>query len=179
MDKDVPNTDRKPPFEEAARGAYPRLFKAALVLVDSQADAEDAVQETLVKAWRYYEKFRGESSAMTWMYRILVTEAARSRRKRKAPAALDAIPETASAADGPDATAELDEQSRAVLAALRRLPRRQREIVSLFYLEELAYAEIAAALGVSVGTVKSTLHNAREAMRAALGVGERLKECRR
>jgi RNA polymerase sigma-70 factor, ECF subfamily len=156
----------KPAFEEAAKTAYPTLFAAAVILTESRADAEDAVQETLVRACASYDKFRGESAPTTWMYRILVRVATSGREKAKPAKPYPAG--FASNAPGPEAIAALDDEKRRIIAALRELPRRQREIVTLFYLEEVPRAEIAEALGVTEEAVKIALRRARAALRRAL-----------
>ncbi len=169
MDARTVKSNGKPTFDEALKAAYPSLFRAAIVFLGNRADAEDAVQETALRAYRAYGSFRGESTPTTWMYRILAGVAAEPKRRRRTPADFD---EAAHVAEHrgrrPDETAEERDESRAVLRVLGGLPERQREIVTLFYLEGLKYDEVAKALGVSVGTVKSTLSRAREAIRAAL-----------
>ncbi len=159
---------KKPTFEEAAKAAYPTLFAAAMVLTANRADAEDAVQETLTRACAAYGSFRGESAPATWMYRILVRVTAKERAGHEAAEVeYDKVP---SLNPPPDALAALGEEVAMVLDVLRSLPRRQREIATLFYLEELSYAEIAEALEVSQETVRAALRRARASLRKALGV---------
>ena len=167
-------------FEDAARAAYPALWKAAFVLLDNSADAEDAVQETILRACRAYGSFRGGSSPTTWMYAILMRVAADFRRGRRPMEALDEDRRHLPARTmTPDALAEADDESRRLLEHLRALPHRQKEIVTLFYLEDLSYQQVAGALGVSVGTVKSALSRARAALRETLTAGgaERKVDC--
>jgi RNA polymerase sigma-70 factor (ECF subfamily) len=158
-------------FEKAVRSAYPTLYRAAVVLTGNTADAEDAVQETLMKAFRAYGTFRGEASPTTWMYRILVREAGRIRRKAT-PRPLAEIEEHTDGGPNPDREVGRRDEYREALRLLRGLPERQKEIMTLFYLEDLNYTETADALGVSVGTVKSALSRARAALRERLARGE-------
>ncbi len=167
----------KPDIEEALREASQKLYKAATVLCPNMQDAEDALQDTLLAACRSYASFRGSSSPTTWMYRILLREAARKRRARAHdpfhPSAADTL---ASDEKSPFEAAESSDEYRALLAALRMLPPRQGEIATLFYLEGLSYVQLADALGISVGTVKSALSRARTSLREKLEQRAAIKE---
>lgn len=154
-------------FEEAVRSAYPTLYRAAVVLTGNAADAEDAVQETLFRAFKAYGTFRGESSATTWMYRILIREAGRIRRNAR-PTAQMQIEAPLMDTRNPHGAASQSDEFRRALAILRDLAERQREMVTLFYLEDLSYREVADTLGVSIGTVKSALSRARTVLRERL-----------
>lgn len=166
----------KPGFEEASKAAYPMLFAAAVVLAGSRADAEDAVQETLLRACAAYDKFRGDSSPATWMYAILTRTVAKMHKKpARQPDDIDCV-ELASVSPGPDARAEADDERRRVLSALRSLPPRQREIATLFYLEEIPKKAVADALCVTEDAVKIALRRARSALRDALGISQARKE---
>ena len=142
-----------------------------MVLTDNRADAEDAVQECVLKACEAYESFRGDSSPTTWMYRILVNVAARRRqneaRRPRVPLD-DRMRDSLKSPVRPDLAAEQSDELLSVLCCLRALPPRQREIAALFYLEDLSYAQVAGALGISVDTVKSALCRARQALRREL-----------
>jgi RNA polymerase sigma-70 factor (ECF subfamily) len=163
-----------PAVEDSVRAAYPTLWRAAMVLVDARADAEDAVQETVARAVAAYDGFRGESSPTTWMCRILVGIAGEIRRKKQRARQAERGEAEARKASEPVRGLEDREDLQAVLESLRSLPERQREAATLFYLEQLSYSEIAAALGISVGTVKSAISRARATIRSSLKVrGER------
>jgi len=169
MNSNPTHPDRRRDFADAARTAYPMLARAAAVLLENQADAEDAVQEAILRAYRAYGSFRGESSFATWVYTILTRVAADFRRGHRPAEALDEARHVLPARTAPpDALAESDDESRALLEHLRALPHRQKEIVTLFYLDSLSYREVAEALGISVGTVKSALSCARAALREGL-----------
>jgi RNA polymerase sigma factor (sigma-70 family) len=178
MKSNRPNAQVRPEFAEAAKAAYPVLAKAAQVLLEERADAEDAVQEALLRACRAYGEFRWNSSATTWMYTILTRVAADFRRRRGTEALGETGASIPAQEPGPEAEAELRDESDRLLARLRTLPHRQREIVTLFYLEGLSYQGTAEALGISVGTVKSALSRARAALREELGEdAERSVDC--
>ncbi len=160
--------DRNQDFEAAAEAAYPALGRAATILCWSRSDVEDVVQETMLRAFKAYGSFRGDSSFLTWAYAILarVAQAANRRHVNRLPSDL--------ANDQPlplppvDRAVVAEEDARCLIDAIRSLPDRQREMVTLHFLEHFRYAEIADALGVSVGTVKATLFEAKVSLRRAL-----------
>jgi RNA polymerase sigma-70 factor (ECF subfamily) len=129
---------------------------------------EDVVQETLVRAFRSYESFRGDCSFFTWAYSILARVASETNR-RSARGIPDEVAFSWVQQPGiVEDTVALEEDARRVVDAIRVLPERQRQMVTLHFLEDLSYKEIARALDVSVGTVKATLFAARSALRPIL-----------
>ncbi len=159
---------RESAFEAAAARAYPSLVRAATVLCWSPADVEDVVQETMLRAFKSYGSFRGGSSFFTWAYTILARAAQAANLARAKALPDDYVLSLPQALPPADRAVVLNEEARAVVDAIRALPDRQREMVTLRYLEDLNYAQIAAALAVSVGTVKATLFEAKLALRSAL-----------
>jgi RNA polymerase sigma-70 factor (ECF subfamily) len=150
-------------FEVLVRTYQHRIFAIALRMLGSRAEAEDAAQEVFLRVHRSIREFRGEAKLSTWLYAItsrlcLNRLASSSRRHRHDDDLLDEIP-----AGDPDAVARLER--RELEAALRRaiaeLPPERRIVVALRDVEGLAYEEIAAALGLELGTVRSRLHRAR------------------
>lgn len=138
-----------------------RLFALALRLTGRRSDAEDVVQDTFLRAWRGLEGFRAESSVGTWLYRIALNRCrdAFARRRPEEPE----VEGVAEVREG-DALAR-----RGLEAALAALPEGYREVLLLHDVMELEHPEIAAILGVEVGTSKSQLHKARARMRELLG----------
>jgi RNA polymerase sigma-70 factor (ECF subfamily) len=159
---------RKKDFETAAEEAYPALARAATVLCWSQADVEDVVQEALLRAFKSYGAFRGDSSFFTWAYAILSRAAQAANRAHTKGVPSDYALSQPQHLPPVDRAVVLNEDARAVIEAIRSLPERQREMVTLRFLEDLGYAEIAATLAVSVGTVKATLFEAKMSLRSAL-----------
>jgi len=150
------------------------LFRLALSLAATRADAEDIVQETFLGAYRGMRKFDARASVKTWLKRILVRQAARtwnkSRASRKA-LALEAVdaeprPSAASVREGM-ATGGVDRKID-IAAVLKTLPREYREILVLREFEQMSYTEIAESLGVPQGTVESRLHRARTELKSRL-----------
>jgi RNA polymerase sigma-70 factor (ECF subfamily) len=158
-------------FERAVNEVYPALVRSAHLLCWSAQDVEDVVQETMLQSLRGYGSFQGRSSPLTWCYTILARVAwAANRRRLRAPASYARVQ-----ADGlPPVDAALieDETSRLIVNAIRALPDRQREVLTLHFLQDLSYAEIADALGIAVGTVKATIHAAKSSLRKTLAARE-------
>lgn len=132
--------------------------------------AEDVAQEAFLKAYRGLDRFRDDATLSTWFYRILVNEARSHRRWRAVRQRWGALWNGADAE--PDAEApsvETDPALRRRLgAAIERLPRGQREVFVLVYLEGFTLEQTAAQLGKALGTVKAHLHRGLHAMRREL-----------
>jgi RNA polymerase sigma-70 factor, ECF subfamily len=147
------------------------LFRLAVSLCGSAADADDVLQETFAGAFRSLRRFEGRSSVKTWLSRILVTQAALWRRGKGARRAMSLSEGTAgqepaapARGTGPDRVAwRMDLQ-----AALDKLSHDHREVIVLRELQGLSYDEIAQALGIPRGTVESRLFRARAELREHL-----------
>lgn len=139
------------------------LFRTAMSLTgNNRADAEDLVQATLVKTYLAWEKIADAGALDTYVRRIMVnTHISGWRRRRVDEYPTDELPEEP--IDGHITHCELHE---VVQRALDRLPRRMRAAVMLRYFDDMSEPEIAAALGISVGTVKSTVARAVAKLRA-------------
>lgn len=149
------------PHEEIA-------FRVAYVIARNAADAEDATQDALVKAWRALGRFRADEPLRPWLLRIVANEARNRRRSagRREQLALRAVAASSGeAAPSPEETV-LDADGRArLLAALERLPDDAREVLACRYLLDLSEDETAAALGLPAGTVKSRSARALDRLR--------------
>ncbi len=159
-------------FDDEALPHLDLLYRVALRLTGDPAAAEDLVQDTILKALRGWSSFRPGSNARAWLVTILRNQFINGwRRVRRAPSQVDveAIPEVADNHD-PDPEgrffAELVDDE--VVAALRALPDDFREVVLLSDLEGLPYAEVAEALHIPVGTVKSRLFRGRRILQGSL-----------
>src|SRR5690348_15538363 len=138
-------THRKRDFESQLQAVYLPLLRSAAVLCWSRDDVEDVVQETLLQALRSAHSFGGRSSLLTWAYVILARVAGTAnekRRRRHFPSSRDlsTVPDVLPPVDS---RVIADEESRALTNAIRTLPQRQREMVTLHFLEDLSYAQIA------------------------------------
>jgi RNA polymerase sigma factor (sigma-70 family) len=133
------------------------------------ADAEDAVQDAFVKAWRASGSFRTGAPIRPWLLTIVANEARNRRRSagRRTHLALRAATEEPSggAAPSPEAALLSTEQRSALLAAVDELPEEQRDVVALRYFLDLSEADVAETLGIPPGTVKSRTARALERLR--------------
>jgi len=155
-------------FTVLARDAGTRLDRAARLILRDPELARDAVQEALIRAWRDLKGLRDPDRFDAWLHRLTVNaclDIARHRRRRVIEVELDPI-------DMPDvvdmAGALADREI--VDAAMRRLDEGGRAIVVLHYFLGMPLTDVAGALGVPVGTVKSRLHRALGEMRAGVEI---------
>jgi len=148
-----------------------RVFTIAVRICRHHEDARDVTQDVFVTAFRSLARFRGDAQLSTWLHRVAVNaslDLVRRRGRREGPG-LEEIAESPSAEPGPESTAIDAVHAREVHRALGRIPADQRAVVVLHDLQGLDYAEVAEALEVPVGTVKSRLHRARLALALELG----------
>ncbi|MFD3874845.1 RNA polymerase sigma factor [Streptomyces sp. NPDC058623] len=145
------------------------LLALAHHLLGNQAEAEDAVQDAFLAAWRQLPEFRHSASFGTWMYRI-VTNRCLNTRRRPRTLPLDAVPEPAAHEPGssPPRIAETDAATVALFQALRELNPEQRACWVLRELHGLHYEEIAHVTGTSEQTVRGRLFRARHALQEAM-----------
>ncbi len=152
-------------------------------LLDDGRDREEVCQDALVRAIRHIGAWRGEARLATWIARIAHRAALQRLRRRRIPLLEDLTPYegdntetlTNRIADvSPDALTALGVRLRdeRVRAAVHSLPPLHRSAVTLFYLEEMSVAEVATAMDVPIGTVKSYLFRARQRLRHLLGSDE-------
>jgi RNA polymerase sigma-70 factor (sigma-E family) len=144
------------PFGEYVRSRGASLLRAAHALTGNRDDAEDLVQTTLVKAYQSWDSVADPAAVDTYVRRVMInTHISVWRRQRVDEYPTDQVPDSATV----DATADSDLHD-LVQRTLDRLPRRMRAAVVLRYCDDMSEPEVAAALGVSVGTVKSTVARA-------------------
>jgi RNA polymerase sigma-70 factor (ECF subfamily) len=146
-------------------------FRAAFLITGSAADAQDAAQEGLVKAWLSLERFRAGAPFRPWLVRIVINEAHNRRRAsgRQAGLALRLAEPADAAAPGAEAVALADERRAGVLAAVAGLREEDQLVIAARYFLGLSEAETATALSLPAGTVKSRLSRALARLREALG----------
>ncbi len=153
------------------------VYTIALRVVGDEDEADDVAQEAFVRAYRALGRFRGDSKFSSWVYRIAVNRGLThlKRRKRRA-VTIDFVAEPH--IEAPAAMADkstdpeqfvLDQEFRLrVREAVNALPPRYRAVVTLFYLEERSYKEVAEVLGIPMGTLKTHLHRARALLKNIL-----------
>lgn len=153
-------------FASIARGSADRLFAVAYRILRDVGRAEDAVQQALVAAWRDLPELRETDRFDAWIHRILVNACyAEARRSAHWTANIVALP--VEGPPTPDATMDVATRD-AMDRGFRRLPPEQRAVFVLHHYLGWRISEIAESLGIPTGTVKSRLHYATNALRAAL-----------
>ena len=149
-----------------------RMKNLARNILGSATDAEDAVQETFLKVQRGIASFRGQSSFVTWTFRILVNTCydARRSRLRKKEVAADDEPQRDDAAPRPEPHAAVAHPSlrMALERALAKLTRHQRDVFLLYEVEGFRHAEISSMLEISEAASKNTLFQAKKNLRQML-----------
>ena len=152
-------------FGTLAASSIDRLYAIAVRVVHDQARAEDAVQAGLLRAWRDLPSLRDPARFDAWLYRLVVRacydEAA---RQRSFVAQVRVVATEPDVEDETGALADRDELER----AFRRLPIEQRAVIVLHHYGALPLTEVAAALGIPVGTARSRLHYGLRTLRGAI-----------
>ena len=157
-------------FGELAVTLGDRLHAVAHRILRDRELAGDVTQQALVKIWQELPRLRDADLFAGWSYRILVNTCRDEMRKRRRPSAdLDLLESDAWMPDASIPVADRDQLER----AFRRLTADQRSVVILHYYLDYSLAEIASIVGIPVGTVRSRLHYAREAMRSAIEADRR------
>lgn len=160
-------------FEELALPLLDSLYRYARWLTRDPAEAEDIVQETMLKALRAFDSFAPGSNIRAWMFRILRNTFLTSRSGLRAvpPLSIDEQPALVEELiDGETPETRLVERVNAerLRQAIERLPVEFREVLLLSDVEEMRYKEIAETLSIPIGTVTSRLIRARRKLRTAL-----------
>lgn len=135
------------------------LYRLALSITGSDADAQDAVAEAVYKAYLHGEKLRDKGKCRQWLLKITANEARAICRSRKRTVPMEVLSERAAPASEADDT---------LWQAVQRLKQDQREAVVLFYYEDLPTEEIARIVGATPGAVRTRLSRAREQLRRML-----------
>lgn len=156
-----------------------KIFRLLSRMIRDAGEVEDVAQEAFIKAYRALPNFRGDSAFYTWLYRIAINTAKNwlVAQGRRAPTSTEAAIEDAEnyeAAEGlrevatPEAMLQSRQIGDAVNRAIDRLPEDLRTAIVLREIEGLAYDEIAEAMNCPIGTVRSRIFRAREAIAAEL-----------
>ncbi len=163
-------------FEELMHARIDAIYRLSYAIVGDEADARDSTQETFIAAWRRIRSLRDAHRFDAWLQRIAVNSARmtlRSRGRRR----VREIPsgDVAGLAAVSDRVKPARTDADLLGAALDRLPVDQRTILVLHHLEGHDLAGLAEILEIPVGTVKSRLHGARQAFRAAMAAEDRAR----
>jgi len=139
-----------------------RLYWQIRRIVINHDDADDALQNTFIKAWQGLKNFNQNSSLFTWLYRIATNEALQILRKKaqEKNISYDDVAVYLSNSLVSDPYFKGDEIQRKLQQAILRLPEKQRIVFNMRYYDELSYEEIAEILNTSVGALKASYHHA-------------------
>lgn len=150
-------------FTEFVHASWASLYRTAYLMLGDRAEAEDLVQTSLAKTYASWSKVRAVEAAPAFARTVLINTAASWFRRKswRNERPTETLPEVAVHHDPSDRPALVD--------ALAQLPSRQRAVVVLRYYEDLSVAQVASALGISDGTVKSQTSDALAKLRVLLG----------
>jgi RNA polymerase sigma-70 factor (ECF subfamily) len=154
-------------FEVLVHRHQAPVYRVALRMLGTAADAEDVAQETFVQAWRSLARFHGNSAFATWLYRIATNRSLDVLAKRRPSEDLDDLQGDSSL--DPAAIYAQRERTAGVLDVVQALPPDQRAPLVLREFEGLSYEEIGAVLGISLAAVKGRIHRARLTLIARAG----------
>ena len=143
------------PFTQKLLESEPMLYRIACALLRSEADRQDAMQETALKAWKNRTSLREEQYFRTWISRIMVNECHNLHRKNSRYVPVEELPDRPAPDSG-------EQETRLMLESL---PEKQRVPLVLHYLEGFSLEEIAQVQHISLALVKYRMHQARKALR--------------
>jgi RNA polymerase sigma-70 factor (ECF subfamily) len=174
-------------FKSLIRRYQNKIYNTAYRILGNADEAEEVVQDTLVKVHQSIDKFRQQASFNAWLFRIvhnICLDRLRYKQRRKGFQVVcfdpqssyseeesgdpNTVSQVADANPGPDLLLSLGEQSQVIGESLKLLPDNQRAVVVLFDIEGFSYQEISEIVGASIGTVRSRLHYGRLKLRELL-----------
>lgn len=167
-------------FEQLIAQYEKKVYNLAYRLTGNHEDASDVAQEAFIRVYNSLPEFRGDSSFATWLYRIVNNvgmDELRKRKRQRVTSLDDTVTvedgemtrQLADHADGPEQALERVETQRAVQESISALDEEYRMVVVMCDLQGYSYNEIAETLGINLGTVKSRLHRARQALKEKFG----------
>jgi RNA polymerase sigma factor (sigma-70 family) len=164
-------TDLNKGFSLVVEKYSPRLYWHIRRLVILHEDADDALQNTFINAWRSIGNFRSESSLYTWLYTIATNEALAliNKRKRNATVSLDDVGDFFASSHEGSTWFDGDEAQIKLQNAILKLPEKQRIVFNLKYFDEMTYEEMSRVLKTSEGALKASYHHAVKKIEKMLG----------
>ncbi len=161
-------------FEQLMEAHESRMYAVALRMCGNREDAQDCLQEAMIRIYRAMGSFKGQSSFATWAYRITMDSCLDElrRRKNRQATSLDALLDVgfspADEVNTPERSSLAEEKKRALERAIAELPEDMKAAVVLRDVQGLSYEEIADVLQANVGTIKSRISRGREKLRQIL-----------
>jgi len=160
--KQLLHTDAEKAFRMIIDRYGSKLYWHIRRIVIVHDDADDALQDTFINAWKNIGSFRNESSLFTWLYSIATNEALSLLRKKEKERgiALDDLEDFFAGSVEGSTWFDGDEASARLQNAILKLPEKQRVVFNMKYFNDMSYEEISEALGTSVGALKASYHHA-------------------
>lgn len=157
-------------FENLVAAQEPRVRRLAHRLLGwrDAADVDDVVQDVFLAALKKIESFRGDANIATWLTRVTINRCRTHRRRQLVKLTWLRRQKTPATAPAADAKSLTDDTNAQVRAAVQSLSPKEREVVVLFYLEDLPVAEVAALLGITRSAADVRLHRARKSLKKRL-----------
>ena len=165
-------SDREADFRTLLETYAGRMYRQAMRILGNREDAEDAVQDALMRIWKHRRTFGHRAHVSTWIFRITYNACLAVRARRERSALLEKALALEPASGGSSELQTSPDQSAAggtdILRLLSHLPPLQAAALSLFYVEELQYKEIAQVLKIPPGSVATAIHRGKQKLRAIL-----------
>ncbi|MCA6078739.1 RNA polymerase sigma factor [Fulvivirga sedimenti] len=140
-------------------------------IIQNEDEMEEVCQDVFLKAYDKLATFRGVSKFSTWLVSIAYHMSLNHAKKKKRPqVSIDEVHSRGATERGADDVMELDDLKTTLENALRKLPEAQRNVITLFHLEEMTYEEVAEITGMPIGTVKNYLFRGRNQLKEILKV---------
>jgi RNA polymerase sigma-70 factor, ECF subfamily len=160
----------KEEFRHIIKHCNQPLFRTAIAILKNESDAEDAMQSAYLKAFVHLHSFRGESSVLTWITRILINECKMMLRAKKKPASLDSVEVLQKESLTENAVEKIDKDQihHWLEQAVLELPEKYRMVYVVREINEFSTQNAAAALGITEQNVKIRLHRAKSIIRENL-----------
>jgi RNA polymerase sigma-70 factor (ECF subfamily) len=155
-------------FRQLSRRHLSAMLGLARRILGNAADAEDVVQEAMLRVWTHAPRWQPLAAFRTWLTRVVVNLCL-DRKRRKPWVALDTAGEIVDPTPGIAEVAEHHERERTLTAAIAELPERQRTAIVLTYSEGMTNAQVAEVLDTSVSAVETLLIRGKKSLRAKLG----------
>jgi RNA polymerase sigma-70 factor (ECF subfamily) len=155
-------------FRQLSRRHVPAMVGLARRVLGNAADAEDVVQEAMLRVWTHAPRWQPLAAFRTWLTRVVVNLCL-DRKRRKPWVDLDAAGEIVDPTPSVPEVAEQNEREQALTAAIGELPDRQRTAIVLTYREGMTNAQVAEVLDTSVSAVETLLIRGKKTLRAKLG----------
>ncbi len=154
-------------YEQLVCQHTPALLRQAFRLTRSMTEADDLVQETLLRAWQYWDSFDPETNCRAWLYRILIN-VFRKQSGRLSEKSLHISTDQPEVLNVIHFEHQFDRDEQGIRAAFEQLPVEFQEVIELILVEGFSYKEAATMLEIPMGTVMSRLHRARQKMQSLL-----------